>query len=87
MRFGFQVEHDNNCTQVCAICWRKYSKKVNANQLKCIKEFFIENDDHICLTSRQEFVSLALEYNMLMLEGIFTESLMSQTIFTLAELL
>ncbi len=32
----------------------------------------------ICLTLRQEFAPLALEYYMLMLEEIFTESLMSQ---------
>ncbi len=32
----------------------------------------------ICLTFRQGFAPLALEYNMLMLEEIFTESLMSQ---------
>ncbi len=34
--------HDKNCARICGTFWRKYSKKVSANQLKCIKEFFIE---------------------------------------------
>ncbi len=37
--------HDENCAKVCAICWRKCLKRGSANQVKYIKEFFIENYD------------------------------------------
>ncbi len=39
----------------------------------------------IRLTFRQELVGLALEYNMFMLEGIFTEAQMLLKISTLVE--
>ncbi len=59
-----------NYPKVCAICWRKCSKMVNANRLKYINEFSIENYNPQHQLSNLEYFAF-LQHRKTFFSGLF----------------